>query len=634
VPEFNPEIPGVFIAGNAGDGGVASTNDQRVVIGPNAGNVHWYKGPEFVCQSYGSHPPALVAVDVNTGAERILLSHGVNKIAAGAGHWFADKILDGQPVDFNVRAFAGDFMAWFPWNGTGLYIRNLKTGADITLSTTLGPEEPIQLFPDGGCLWAEGGTVHAHGLSGFPSAPQVVPGGFGWVKGFKVGTAWWLAYQSYAQGGLVVCHPAADPVGYFWPAPNAFRLDATVVNSIPQLVWSKSSADAPQDIQLVTVDLSAPRFDLTKPMPTKTQRFWYGPNIGSLDMVQIFDDPATIAQFGVFGLVTENILNLGTAIGPNTFEALQANHAFQKLKQAGVPLVIEGGSLTDLEVVSKIRGVNGEVTYFSYSEPLTYPQGLPYAAVLDKVVIFYQEAAKLGVAMGLLEAWPATDLATIDRFLNDLVARDAKPPYFHCDTDYNRAQHEGKDTVHAIRHLRQTCDQLGIIFGLFVNSTVDPIPTDAQHAANIKALAVKIHGLMPDLPHVHLAAWARRVKDGPQDVPNNFGPNGLIASHHEVIGIFGGSTPPDPEPEPETDPMDYTLVDYVVRIKNTKPSSAGGKVTAILLNDRVVSVQPDGSFDSRNPGTDDAYEQAIASVQGLLLYEPIPGKRYAVKSVS
>jgi len=80
--------------------------------------------------------------------------------------------------------------------------------------------------------------------------------------------------------------------------------------------------------------------------------------------------------------------------------------------------------------------------------------------------------------------------------------------------------------------------------------------------------------------------------------------------------------------------MDYTLVDYVVRIKNTKPSSAGGKVTAILLNDRVVSIQPDGSFDSRNTGTDDAYEQAIASVQGLLLYEPIPGKRYAVKSVS
>ena len=616
MPEFHPDGSGVFIAGNAGDGGVASTNGQRVVLGPSAGNVHWYQGSECVCQYYRRRDidappelwPALVAVDVNTGAERTLVGHGVNKIVAGAGHWFADKILDGQPVDFNVRAFAGDYMAWFPWNGTGLILRG-PNGTDRTLSTVLGPEDQIKLFPDGSCAWPEAGQIKIYNWNtNTIVGVNVVPGGFGWIAPFRIGGLWWAAYQSYALA-CVVAHPATELVGYRWPAPNAFRLDATVVNTVPRLVWSTSSADAPQDIHLESVNLSVQRFDLTKPMPTHTARFWYGPNIGSKDMVQLFDDPAVLTGINVFGLVTENILNLGTAIGPNTFEALQANHAFQKLKQGGIALCIEGASLSDLEVVPKIRDVKGEVTFFSYSEPLTYAHGLPYAAVLDKVVIFHQEAALLGVGMGLLEAWPATDMATITRFIDDLVTRGAKPPYFHLDTDYNRATNEGKDTAAAIRQARATCDTHGILFGLFVNSTKDPIPTDAQHAANVKALAVKIHGLMPDLPQVHLAAWAQRVKGGPQDVPNNFGAYGLLQSFHDVTTIFGGITP---DPEPEGLDMLSNFSDplkEVIAVKTVKPVAGSKLSTWVLPNDAVYSCQPGGGYGERPAGTEGAWEK-------------------------
>jgi hypothetical protein len=109
----------------------------KVVIGPNAGNAHFLNGVEFVCQSYGPHPPKLVAVNVLTGASRDLLLDGVNKIVAGADHWFAvtmhnGVLLDGRPVTFSVRAFAGPYMAWFPWDGTGL-IRRGPDG-DVTLS--------------------------------------------------------------------------------------------------------------------------------------------------------------------------------------------------------------------------------------------------------------------------------------------------------------------------------------------------------------------------------------------------------------------------------------------------------------------------------------------------------------------
>lgn len=270
MPELNPDLPGIYCAGNAGDGGVVSSNGQRIVLGPSAGNAHWLNAREIACQYYtGLIAPNLVAVDVFSGAVRTLWLDGVNKIVAGANHWFAvtmrtGVILDGLPVDYNVRAFAGNFMAWFPWNGTGLFIRNLSTSQDVPLSTTLGPEDPIQLFPDGAVVWVEGGQVHSYGIPDFPQA-VTVPGGFGWLKAVKIAGVWWLAYQSFDLAS-VVFHPATELVGYAWPAWNAYRLDVCLLDR-PRLVWSRGNADSPADIQVEDVDLSKPRVSLTTPVP-------------------------------------------------------------------------------------------------------------------------------------------------------------------------------------------------------------------------------------------------------------------------------------------------------------------------------------------------------------------------------
>jgi hypothetical protein len=275
VPELNPFLPGVYLAGNAGDGGVISTNGGRVVLGPNAGNVHWFNAADGVCQFYTSTPkygPAFVAVNFQSGIYRELLAGGVSKIVAGFGRWFVASIpygpmLDGQSVpQMNVRAFGpGGAMAWFPWNGTGLIYRDASV-RDVTLSTTLGPEDPIQLI-DGGVVWAEGGRVHSWNLPQFPVNPVVVPGGFGWVKAVRIGGVYYLAYQSYALAS-VVFHPANELVGYRWPAPLAYRLDAGLLNDVrPRLVWSASDADDPAHIVVNDVDLSLPRIALGAPVP-------------------------------------------------------------------------------------------------------------------------------------------------------------------------------------------------------------------------------------------------------------------------------------------------------------------------------------------------------------------------------
>jgi hypothetical protein len=175
-------------------------------------------------------------------------------------------MLDGQSVpQMNVRAFGpGGAMAWFPWSGTGIIYRD-ASGRDVTLSTTLGPEDPIQLI-DGGVVWAEGGRVHGWNLPQFPANPVVVPGGFGWLKAVRIGGVYYLAYQSYALAS-VVFHPANELVGYRWPAPLAYRLDAELNDGRPRLVWSASDADDPAHIVVTDVDLSLPRVALAAPVP-------------------------------------------------------------------------------------------------------------------------------------------------------------------------------------------------------------------------------------------------------------------------------------------------------------------------------------------------------------------------------
>ena len=368
--------------------------------------------------------------------------------------------------------------------------------------------------------------------------------------------------------------------------------------------------------------------------PMRSDRFYFGSNIFAADMVSIFDDPATLKRFDRFSLYAQNVLD--PTLPVNTFNQLQANHAFEKLKQAGVPLAIEGESINDLDAVEKIRNVGGELTYYSYSEPLADlgdrpTEGVTFETKLADYVAFVHKATSLGLKTGLLEAWPRTDFATQERFVRAAADQGVVPAYWHQDIDWKLANRNHQSITAHVQACQKLADEFHMPLGVFLAGYDHA--TDAQYAADVWGLANTLWAISPNLAHVIVQAWAsRNPGSGKQDIPANFGPDGLIASYDRIKTLFAGMTPPEP-PQPEAQQMNYTLVDYVIRIKSTKPSTAAGKVTAILPDDRVASIQPDGSFGTRDPGTDNDYERAY-SVQGLLLYEPIPGKRYAVKPVS
>lgn len=413
-------------------------------------------------------------------------------------------------------------------------------------------------------------------------------------------------------------------------------------------LWISAQNDAGSDhtgnVRQLTVEGPTP--PEPPPMPT-LERFWYQPNVGSRDLLAV--DIASLAHVQVVVLPVQCVLTdePGGQVGDNTYPNLAAAGFFRKLKESGIALVIEAGALKEFDctgafsraqiqtAVDRVTAAGGAIAAFSMDEPLTgntipNAQGracdLPLPVCVDVMVAYIQQVHALGILCGWLEAFPRIPFDQLKECLRLLNARGALPDYMHADIEWPATTDTKAATfTHA---MQQECAKYGVTYGAFINSQKDPCATDQVHDSALMQLAPKIHTIVPDVAHVHVASWVRRVKDGPQDVPNNLGPFGLIDTFEKVRTLFQPTIPVDQPPPVETFLMDYKLVDYVIGIKALKPSAAGGRVTAILPDDRVASMQPDGSFGTRDAGMDAAYEQAIERDK-LLLYEPIPGKRYA-----
>jgi hypothetical protein len=116
------------------------------------------------------------------------------------------------------------------------------------------------------------------------------------------------------------------------------------------------------------------------------------------------------------------------------------------------------------------------------------------------------------IQLGWLEAWPNIDFNEMSSFLERLASREALPDYWRLDIDWNTASKWKKDPKNVIGDARRLAEQHGITFVLFVNSTEDPIPTEAQHHRNLVALAKRIYELAPDVPQLCIGSFATRTR--------------------------------------------------------------------------------------------------------------------------
>jgi hypothetical protein len=407
-------------------------------------------------------------------------------------------------------------------------------------------------------------------------------------------------------------------------------LDGTVISTA---AWKDQETGA--------VIVRADRSELnTMPEPVTDPRFWLHPNIASADLLQVIDQPDVLAKVGVFGLYVQQIIFDDPSQGPNTWQALQAADFYRKLHTAGVPLNIEIGSvkggdcqcvnaLHNLEwCVDVVRDHGGDVAYLTQDEPLTAwinscskaPDKRTIEQIADSVAAWMKRATELGVPhVGWAEAWPHVGFAVQQQFLDLLQARGVKPSHWHLDIDWVTAGSDPKVSAF-IKAATALAEARGITLGLMVNTTVDPIPTDAQHFANLAALSRKLWAIDPNAKHVVVQSWARRIKDGPQTVPNNLGASGLVQSLSDTMFVFGDVEPPDPEPPPVE--IDMTMA-YSAPVPGFSPGAlephpdGGSYVLVRKPNGKVLCITPQGQPEERDHAG--PWERFVRSKSGTAL---------------
>lgn len=573
-------------------------------------------------------------------------------VGSGHGHWAAMVYPSGDYRDSFGRYESND--TGTPWwrtptsigpDGAVCLRPHSNAFADVlepsnlrwTLSHTDIFDE--QLLGNGRAIYRERRDPHPLRTRGLTiDQPQ---GDYGQTRAIWTGDRFALLYQSETGGCLVFDgRVIAEGVSFYRP-------DALLVGDVWWFVWSTE----PQEVgatppilkipvsQLATLETIQDRLapDPTppdpepvpepepepepqppdpapQPPPLRAETCWLGPNIGSLDLLALFDDMRRLSDVGVLQLYIQHVLDLGP-IGPNTYDALVAKDAFRKLRAAGIALAIEGGAvkpgncqaLDSIQAVTmaveRVRAAGGEITHYAMDEPLTAAKDhcqQTQAQTADYTANFITHARSLGVqSVGWIEAWPHIALDAQKLFLKQLTDRGAKPSFWHLDIDWRRAVKEGKSARAFILDAAAVAKAAGIPLGVILISDVDPVPTDAAWVTNVHRVTRQLHAIhAPD--HLIVQSWTTRT-GGVQDVPYNLHEPGLLTSLADVVAVFDAGPPPPPiEWEDE-------MLAYGKPVPGFEPGeehdNGDGTFSIKKPNGKWLCCTPDGYLEERNsPG--------------------------------
>jgi hypothetical protein len=277
------------------------------------------------------------------------------------------------------------------------------------------------------------------------------------------------------------------------------------------------------------------------PVPQPERRFWFGPNIGSLDMLQLFTEdelwPEARKHVGVYQFYTQNVIDVGGPIGPNSYAALRDAQAFRKVKNWGMLTAVEMGSVKAgatwecdasaniariTEVQQRIAEAGGRLDVISMDEPLVSGPECHQSVAETAVYVarYIRTAKQAGLQCGWVEAWPHVTLDKQAEFLQELDRNGARPDFWHLDVDWKRAKREGTPFDSSIvAEFRRHADERLIPLGIILIGDVHD--TDAEYVNDVKGWAQQCNTLWHDWPHVKVQSWATRGENGPFDIPAN-----------------------------------------------------------------------------------------------------------------
>jgi hypothetical protein len=264
--------------------------------------------------------------------------------------------------------------------------------------------------------------------------------------------------------------------------------------------------------------------------PLKTsERYWLHPNIDSDVPAAIHGDLATV---DVFGLYVQWILEDARYGQVDTLSGI---------RQQGVNLGIEMGSIKpgdwhaenairDLPTVAqRVLAKGHRVCYLTMDEPLTAAKQRPEQPFDESVfaVVKFVEAARAampGVKVVWAEACPEIDLETQRKFLMGLDSWGCHLDGWHIDMDWHRA---GTDAYDIIRTAKQYADDYKVPLGVYLVGYSHL--TDDAYFSEVIVMATDLCSEASwCIDHVLVQAWAARTGTEKQDLPANFGEDGLF----------------------------------------------------------------------------------------------------------
>lgn len=313
--------------------------------------------------------------------------------------------------------------------------------------------------------------------------------------------------------------------------------------------------------------------------PAATDAMWFAPGPGTLDYINLFEDPDQWSNarqlVDVFKFYQQHTqMPAPGIVGPNSYDALVRAGAFQMLMKWGKKIAIEAGSVKDFyctpdssgmdaaigNTISSIRAVQdagGTVSYIAMDDPFASGQaavcgGPALQPTADRIQTYVHGVQSVfpSVKIGWIEAYPTSSEATLETILGLLADRGVPPAFLHADVDTRGLRPPQDDFTRDMRALRGACAARGIPFGIIVwgyNGDADGLyAVDAEYMIGEITRAFTSWSDLPN--QLIFQSWAvsrtglyLTPTNLPEDRPYTH-TNILLGAYHRVRGEAGASS--------------------------------------------------------------------------------------------
>jgi hypothetical protein len=299
---------------------------------------------------------------------------------------------------------------------------------------------------------------------------------------------------------------------------------------------------------------------------------WLVPNIGSLDLIDMFKHPESWrvarGKIDVFGFYLQELTKTTNDpapvgcpdCGPNLWPRLKEEGVFSKLRSWGIDVAFEAGVIPGKQVdeglnalalgaaknhclaIRRIQEAGGDVRYIQIDEPLEKAgprhagYGAAAAAAAEAAYISAVQSAFPGVQVGETEPYPAHGVAELEAWLRAVQANSAKPAFLHLGIDFQRLdrnRNEQAALTRDLRELRRFCEERSIGFGVTIWPARWPESDQEYYEATMRRIRTIRAALGGAPEHAVFQSWVKN-RLGEKTIPRNLPETG-VASHTYLV---------------------------------------------------------------------------------------------------